>query len=443
VPFRFKVRHAHLTRSANEAICVRISGRARDGRLVHGIGEALPREYVTGETAVDALDRCEELFGVLAMPVLREALNLDPGAGPDGVAGTGGVCDALIAGWRQASARGCLAIWSAIDVALIDWISRACNIRMRDLVAMIARRAGVQPCDASVPRRATIPMVRPGLASWLAAGYRIAGFNLFKIKVGDPASVARVRSVVRVLRVGGNRCDISFDANQGYSHEAAQKFLGDAMKVVPDMTRKLVAFEDPVRPSDPRNLGAFSGQTGVPVMADEVLHGEQSFVEMAVQSRIGVWNIRVGKCGGITGALMGCAAASRAGARIVIGAMVGQEAILDVASRHVESVAPVAWSENSFSGLLLRSSVFSREGLFWSRRRQGENCGTGFQLRESVLRRQLVGYRVVALTRDMAALNFSGETPNDQRTLPCPDGPEGSPGMTATRQVSRHQRANS
>ena len=140
---------------------------------------------------------------------------------------------------------------------------------------------------------------------------------------------------------------------------------------------------------------------------------------------------------------MGCAAASRAGARIVIGAMVGQEAVLDVASRHVEGVAPVAWSENSFSGLLLRSSVFSREGNFWSRWRQGDNCGTGFQLRESVLRRQLVGYRVVALTRDMAALNFSSDTPNDQRTLPRPDGPEVSPGMTATRQVSRHQPANS
>ncbi len=290
-PFRFTVRHAHLARSGNEAICVRISGRAPDGRLVYGIGEALPRQYVTGETADDAVEHCAALFETIAVPVLRVA------AGACHVAAIDEVLDALISGWRQASARGSLAVWAAIDIAMIDWISRAREIPMSDLVAILARRAGVESCDRPVPRRATIPMVPPGLAFWLAAGYRIAGFKLFKIKVGDAASVARVRTVMRVLRVGGSQCDVSLDANQGYTHEAARRLLGDVMMFAPDMKGKLAAFEDPVCPSDAQNLGAFASQSGVPVMADEVLLGERSFVEMARQPGVRTWNIRVGKCG--------------------------------------------------------------------------------------------------------------------------------------------------
>jgi L-alanine-DL-glutamate epimerase-like enolase superfamily enzyme/pimeloyl-ACP methyl ester carboxylesterase len=394
VPFRLKVRHSHMARSSNDAIAIRISGHTRDGRLVRGIGEALPRSYVTGETAEGAIERCRELFQDLAIPVLRRA-TMDPLI-PD-------VIDALIASWREASARGCLATWAAFDIALIDWISRATNTPVRQLVQMIARRSGVQSSNsetsfsvgAVAPRRATIPMVRPVLALWMAAVYRLAGYKLLKVKVGDPDSVARVRSVMRILTFRGRGCDVSLDANQGYHLNEARQFVDAVMASSPEVRRKLVAFEDPVCPSDAKSLAEFSGYANVPLMADEWLAGEKSFQAMARSPGVATWNVRLAKCGGVTGSLMACAAAVNAGARIVIGAMVGQGPVLDAVSRYVEQTVPVAWSESSFSSMLLGSQPFLAEKGFKSGTENQAKVGLGLKLSDAVLRRHLVSYRAI------------------------------------------------
>ena len=385
-PFRFRVRHAHGDRSANDSLVIRISG----GTNYSGVGEALPRNYVTGETIEGALEQAPKLFQQLAVPIMRLVMvaaaqsldHVDAPDAPDAPDGSDAIADALLAAWRQASASRQLALWSAFDIALIDWLTKVLGITVQHFVAQLSRRAGLSvglssglssavENQSSPAQRATIPMIRPALAGLLAFAYRMAGFKLLKVKVGDKASVARVRAVLRILDLAGSGANLTMDANQGYSPAGAQEFISVLANGDENFCRQIAAFEDPVQPSDAPTLAAFArAETSdshdhghfkfcqIATMADEALSGENSCADFARHPEIRIWNLRVGKCGGITGMLAAAAHGAQCGAQVAIGALVGEDRVLDRAARLVEKVIPAAWSERSFSEFLLRDRVF-------------------------------------------------------------------------------------
>ena len=395
-PFRFRIRHAHGERSANEGLVIRISGVV-DGRQIFGLGEALPRSYVTGETVDGSLVHCQALFEKLAVPVMVAATS--EGGRLEGA------IDLLIDAWSTVSSTNQLAVWSAFDVALFDWVSKVLDLSperlLRETRSKIESRCGSHSrstkdplflADNTVARRATIPMVRPWLAAMLTFGYRCFGFKHFKVKVGDPQSIQRVGMVIRCM---GPRADVTLDANQGYSAAAAQEFLNLIFQKHSVLRQRLVAFEDPVGPADAESLALFGRNTGVVIMADEVLSGEESCRAFALCPEVSIWNIRVGKCGGITGALMAADQASRAGARVAFGALVGEDRVLGASANLLSTQVSSLWMEESFSELVLARSVFRSDRLKKSVASLAPDArrGLGFDLDERAMRSQMIRFQ--------------------------------------------------
>ncbi len=385
-PFRFPVRHAHGERSANEGLVIRISSVVQDtAHRIFGLGESLPRFYVTGETVDGSRAHCQALFEKLAVPVMVAATS--DGRRLDAV------IDLLIDAWSTVSSSKQLAVWSAFDVALFDWLSKVLDLPAERLLCEMrsriqsryghdsdARQVPQSSTNNDLARRATIPMISPWLAAILTIGYRSFGFRHFKVKVGDSRSVQRVGIVFRFM---GPRADVTLDANQGYSAAQAHHFLLQLFQQYGHMRERLAAFEDPVGPSDAESLAVFGRDAGVVVMADEVLSGEESCHAFSRCPEVSIWNIRVGKCGGITGALMAVDQAFRAGARVALGALVGEDRVLDASAKLISNHVSSLWVEESFSRLVLARSVFRSE----------RGRGLGFELDERVMRSQLIGFQ--------------------------------------------------
>lgn len=399
-PFRFRIRHSHGNRSGNDGLVIRISSSRpghEDGRIF-GVGEALPRIYVTGETVESSIAQCSSLFAGLAVPVMTLATTQDCSREI--------IIEKLIEAWFSASSRNILAVWSAFDVALFDWLSKVLNIAPDQLLSEMQSRLSLQCGGASGPtgglawgleknprRRATIPMIKPWLAAMLTFGFRVFGFEHFKVKVGDSRSARRVRAVVFFM---GKASDLTLDANKGYTSVAAHRFLAQAFLLSPSLAARLIAFEDPVAPGDAPTLAEFSRTSEVPIMADEALSGHQSFDEFARNPEVGIWNIRIGKCGGITGSLAASVQARRAGARVIVGALVGEDRALTASARLLCAHVCGEWMENSFSNLLLKRSVFR---LISGNSPRSVRRGLGLDLDEGVLRSQMISYKIMRCER--------------------------------------------
>jgi len=408
-PFRFRVRHAHGERSGNEGLVIRISGlvqisnsmhgleEAKDQRRIFGLGEALPRSYVTGETVDGSLAHCQSLFEKLAMPVMVAATS--------GGGRLDSAIDLLMDAWSAVSATNQLAVWSAFDVALFDWLSKALDLSPERLLLEIRSKIESRPgnqlrstndrvfsAEHILARRATIPMIRPWLAAMLTFGYRCFGFKHFKVKVGDPLSIQRVGMVAQFM---GPLADVTLDANQGYSPEAAHQFLKQIFWQNAALRQQLAAFEDPVGPADAESLALFGRDAGIVIMADEVLSGEESCRAFALCPEVSIWNIRVGKCGGITGALMAVDQARRAGARVAFGALVGEDRVLGASAKLLSAHVSSLWREESFSGLVLARSVFRPDRLQNSAASPAPHArrGLGFDLDERVMRSQMIRFQ--------------------------------------------------
>ena len=176
---------------------------------------------------------------------------------------------------------------------------------------------------------------------------------------------------------------------------AAQEFLNLIFQKHSVLRQRLVAFEDPVGPADAESLALFGRNTGVVIMADEVLSGEESCRAFALCPEVSIWNIRVGKCGGITGALMAADQASRAGARVAFGALVGEDRVLGASANLLSTQVSSLWMEESFSELVLARSVFRSDRLKKSVASLAPDArrGLGFDLDERAIRSQMIRFQ--------------------------------------------------
>ncbi len=236
-----------------------------DGRT--GFGCAAPAEEVTGESAGAALRALDDVL----IPLLRESDARDP------------------AGVARRAARavpGAPAARAAADIALHDLmghreglpLARVFRARRTRLLTSIT--LGISP----EPDR-TIEAARRHVS---------AGFRALKIKIGeDPDADARL---VRALRAGvGPDVLIRADGNQGYSEEETRRFL-DATS-----GSGLELLEQPTPSDDLEAMARLSASSAVPLMADEAILDARDAARICEARAAGLVNIKLMKCGGITG----------------------------------------------------------------------------------------------------------------------------------------------
>lgn len=264
-----------------------------DGELV-GSGCAAPDEDVTGEspeaTEAALTGPAAELLrgGDAERPVqLLEALRAPLAAVP--------------------AAR------AAVDMALWDLMARRADLPLWKLLGGYRERIATSITLGILPLAETVEEAQRRCRE---------GFRVLKLKGGlDAAEDAeRVRAVRAAV---GPEVALRFDANQGYTPQAAREFLAATAEC------GLEILEQPTSAALPDQLGEIGRRT-VPVMADESVLTLADAYRLARAGTIDMVNVKLMKVGGVAEALRLSALARAAGLAVMMGCM--DEAALAIAA---------------------------------------------------------------------------------------------------------------
>ena len=294
IPFRQAFSHAAATRAESDVIHVEI---ATDSGLT-GFGEIQARPYVTGETNDDAWGA----FG----PALASALVGEALTHPEDI-------HTLLERAGDRSARP--ATVGGFDLALHDLLDLDGRLDWSHAIGP-ARTGPVGKCltigddhdEAGMQRQARFA--------------RLSGCTVTKLKVSGPDDAPRCAALREHL---GSAIAIRLDGNGQMSPAGARALL--------DATADLVieSLEEPFdRNADgvTEALVDLHAATGVPLVADESACTAADVERCAAAGSYQVINVRVGKCGGISGTRAVLDAALSHGLGLVCGTMVGESAVL-------------------------------------------------------------------------------------------------------------------
>ena len=339
IPFRETFKHAQFERAASDAIVVRVT----DIEGNRGFGEALPRDYVTGE-------RAESVVAFIQEQLAPWAFSLQPGNATDVWQTLTDYGEAHI--WGRGAGEGThnTAAFCAVELALLDW-AFSCG---RESVASRwpARRA-------EVIYSGVISAEEPEAAAALARRFVEGGLDQLKLKVGVGDDAGRLR---RVREAVGDAVRLRVDANGAWEPDQAVEQIRALLPF------GIEAVEQPVshrHPDHVAHLRRVREGVGVPIIVDESLVTLADAETLAAAQACDIFNIRVSKNGGLIGATAIARLAREAGIRVQVGAQVGETALLTAAGRHLAAhVDELAYAEGSFGTWLLAQDIVREDVRF-------------------------------------------------------------------------------
>ncbi len=253
-----------------------------------GYGEAPPTGVITGDTAGAIIGAIQDH---IAPAILGRELD-------DLEALTGCVQKALV---HNTSAK------AAVDIALWDLYGQQCGLPVYKLLGGGRR---------TVCTDLTISVNAPEQMALDAQDALRRGYDCLKIKVGaDPAlDVARLEAVRRAV---GSGVRLRIDANQAWSARQAVRIL-DSMA---EKGLDIELVEQPVPAAGLEGLEYVTRYSPVPVMADESVFSPADAMRIFQLHAADYINIKLMKCGGLTGALQIASAAKVYGVECMLGCM--------------------------------------------------------------------------------------------------------------------------
>jgi muconate cycloisomerase len=323
IPFRFEFGHSLAQRKTGEGVLLTL--RDAQGRVGHG--ECAPRPYVSGETALsveDCLARGASAWLGRRIPsfdALVQQLSRQVDGRP-----------------RDEHAAAC-----ALELALLDLggkvFGREAGEPLGPVVAPRVRYSGV--VSASGRERVLET----------CAAMRELGVSQAKVKVGrtleeDLESLAAVREAL------GEEARLRVDANGAWDAATALERLAAFEPF------RLEGLEQPCAADDLEGLSRLTARSAVPVIADESLVSLDDARRLAEARACHVFNVRISKCGGLVEAGRIRDLGRAAGIDSMLGAHVGETAILAAAGRQFAARTPgLRFAEGSYGALLLEADV--------------------------------------------------------------------------------------
>lgn len=311
IPFHRPFGHVVATRHAAEAIVLVVEA----DNLI-GVGECVPRSYVTGETfdtvweAITRLDlaaayAASDRTDAAALASSIEQLDLPTRLTVHGVPGLAATC--------------------AVELALLDLACRRTGCELAALTHAIDLPPTLV-ADHPLAEVISVPL------DFHSEPERIAplaerGLGHLKVKVGVDLArdVARVRECRALL---GPRLSMSIDANMAWGLDEALR-AADALRPY-----DIAWFEEPLRPDHRSLYPALRARGGVAVMLDEAACGYAQTARAIAMEACDLINIRISKCGGFLASLRLAELAHHANIGFQHGAQVGQLGFLNAAGRH-------------------------------------------------------------------------------------------------------------
>lgn len=353
IPFRFSFRHARAARENTTNIIVMI--KLDNG--VKGFGEAVPREYVTGETGESVFGFVEkEMSGVLNRVSFEEK-------------------DIFLGELGQALADFPPAARCAVELACLDAFSRYHHLSLNHLFRK--ERDFKQFIYSGVMSAEGLPK------TWkMALLFKFYGLKEIKLKVGFKNDLARLKTLRYLLGPG---TDIRLDVNGAWDvREAIEKIK--AMRPY-----GLGLVEQPVEAADLIGFKKVTDESGVKTMADESLRTLTEAEKLGQEKICHSFNIRLSKCGGFLNSLKIAEAAQRYGLSFQIGCHVGETGILGAAGWHLAVCLPQAlYREGCYSRFLLKEDIIREDLTFGFRGRARNLVGPGLGI--EVLEDRLAKY---------------------------------------------------
>jgi muconate cycloisomerase len=220
-------------------------------------------------------------------------------------------------------------VHSAVEMALLDLAARSAGVSVIDLIG-------------GAVRQAVAPMWLVGNATpeqdvAEAAVRKAAGIRFFKLKVAVKPLAAEIAAAHAVREVLGPEMPLCADANCGFSHEAAQRFLAATTDA------GLLFLEQPLEPDDMSGLAALVRTTSVAIGADEGIHSPHDIEAHVAAGARGV-SLKLIKLGGFTGALAAGALCRRRGLAMNIASKIAESSLASAATVHLAcAVDNVDW----------------------------------------------------------------------------------------------------
>jgi L-Ala-D/L-Glu epimerase / N-acetyl-D-glutamate racemase len=289
VPFKGRFQHASADRAHADAVIVVL--KSDEGQV--GVGEIVPRPYVTDESIEEVLS------------------TTGPGLA-DRVCGLSLSSREEVVRWchEELEASG-LALFTGFELAILDLAGRAFDFSVGELV-------GPEPLGA-LPRGIVIGFeAETERLPKLCAVLRLGGHRHIKVKVGH----ADDRKRLDLIAAAVEGVPLRLDANGAWSTSEAIRVL----KGLADLP--IASVEQPVGQRDFEGLKRVRDETGVQIMADESVCSYQDAERLIEMQAVDVFNVRLGKHGGILAAARIVSLAREAGLTFNLGTLVGETAIL-------------------------------------------------------------------------------------------------------------------
>lgn len=334
IPFSRTIRHRLYSRSETQSIVVVI----RDHHGNKGVGEGTPREYVTGER----LNRSLMSTRVLSQKIIGRKI------GPINDLHTFlndlGKTDIAI----ENPAAFC-----AIETALLDLWS---VIAQKSLYQLFIKNHNIECLSYS----GVIPFVG-NENELLNVIELIKTLKLTSLKVKVIDLESGISQLKRIRGKLGSDIDIRVDANCAFSMETAIAFIKKARPI------HLSAIEQPVAKDDLTGLKQVSENSEIPIIADESMYTPNGPFYLIENDICHGLNIRLSSCGGFRKAYDIYQQAILKNMMVVLGAHVGETAILSLAGRNFAMMCPEAtYLEGSFSRYVLKEDLVNEDISFGS-----------------------------------------------------------------------------
>jgi len=201
--------------------------------------------------------------------------------------------------WAQVTAR------CAVEMAMLDGFAKTLNIPLYKFFGGALNKIETDYTVDIVPR----DTAKANAASLSGKGYRI-----LKTKVGKNLKTDIER--ILAIKEGAPGCEITLDANQGYSPADAVYFLEELAK----NNIRPILFEQPVTKYDLSGMKFVKDHTSIPIAADESVFTPADAIQIVRTGCADVINIKLMKSG-LVEALDIAAIARSANIKLMIGCM--------------------------------------------------------------------------------------------------------------------------